>query len=409
MSTSGARVVAPGSTALVVVVVADSRARTRALRGLLSGPGFVVAAEVCTAADAEAAVEEHRPGAVLVDLHPADGGIEAIERIMGTRPTPVVVCGSLVEHSKAALAAGAVDVVGALDALPSSPQYATALRRHLRVASRVRVITHPRSRLRARGLEGGQAGAVPVPVPVPVPVGPVPGAPDVAVAPHAPVAPGVQAGPAGPVPALPPRDPIAGARRLVVVGASTGGPPALATILADLPPDLPVPVLVVQHMADGFVEGLADWLNGLSVLPVEMAVHGRRLVPGRVHVAPAGVNTVLRPGLRIELRTPPPGQFHVPGVDAAFTSAAAVCGPTAVGVLLTGMGRDGAEGLRRLHEAGALTIAQDEPSSVVWGMPAAALALGAVQVELPLSRIGAALAAAVAEPQPEPEPRTVRS
>jgi len=383
MSTSGARVVAPGSTALVVVVVADSRTRTRALRGLLSGPGFVVAAEVCTAADAEAAVEEHRPGAVLVDLDPADGGIEAIEGIMGTRPTPVVVCGSLVEHSKAALAAGAVDVVGALDALPSSPQYATALRRHLRVASRVRVITHPRSRLRARGLEAG------------------------------PGSPGSPGGPSPVRPAstaahdLPAPDPIAGARRLVVVGASTGGPPALATILADLPPDLPVPVLVVQHMADGFVEGLADWLNGLSVLPVEMAVHGRRLGPGRVHVAPAGVNTVLRPGLRVELRTPPPGQFHVPGVDAAFTSAAAVCGPTAVGVLLTGMGRDGAEGLRHLHEAGALTIAQDEPSSVVWGMPAAALALGAVQVELPLSRIGAALAAAVA--QPETDPRPVRS
>ena len=387
MSTSGARVEAPGRTPLVVVVVADSRARTRTLRGLLSGPGFVVAAEVCTAAAAEAAVEEHRPGAVLVDLHPADGGIEAIERIMGTRPTPVVVCGSLVEHSKAALAAGAVDVVGALDALPSSPQYATALRRHLRVASRVRVITHPRSRLRARGLDAG-----------PAPVRPVPAG---------------AAGPVDSVAALPAPDPIAGARRLVVVGASTGGPPALATILADLPPDLPVPVLVVQHMADGFVEGLADWLNGLSVLPVEMAAHGGRLRPGRVHVAPAGVNTVLRPGLRVELRTPPPGQFHVPGVDAAFTSAAAVCGPTAVGVLLTGMGRDGAEGLRRLHEAGALTIAQDEPSSVVWGMPAAALALGAVQAELPLSRIGAALAAAVAapdlEPDPRPEPGPVRS
>ena len=418
MSTSGARVVAPGSTALVVVVVADSRARTRALRGLLSGPGFVVAAEVCTAAAAEAAVEEHRPGAVLVDLHPADGGIEAIERIMGTRPTPVVVCGSLVEHSKAALAAGAVDVVGALDALPSSPQYATALRRHLRVASRVRVITHPRSRLRARGLEGGPSPVRPVrPVGVdPVgadPVGVDPGGAD----PRAtdPVASEtVAADPVGAErvpawPALPPHDPIAGARRLVVVGASTGGPPALATILADLPPDLPVPVLVVQHMADGFVEGLADWLNGLSVLPVEMAVHGRRLRPGQVYVAPAGVNTVLRPGLRVELRTPPPGQFHVPGVDAAFTSAAAVCGPTAVGVLLTGMGRDGAEGLRRLHEAGALTIAQDEPSSVVWGMPAAALALGAVQAELPLSRIGAALAAAVAVPGPGPEHRTVRS
>ena len=155
MSTTGARPAAPGGTALVVVVVGDSRARTRALRGLLAGPGFSIAAEVWTAEDAEAAVVEHQPGAVLVDLHPADGGIEAIERIMGTRPTPVVVCGSLVEHSQAALAAGAVDVVGALDALPSSPQYATALRRHLQVASRVRVITHPRSRLRARGLSAG--------------------------------------------------------------------------------------------------------------------------------------------------------------------------------------------------------------------------------------------------------------
>ena len=393
---------APGSTALVVVVVADSRARTRALRGLLSGPGFVVAAEVCTPADAEAAVEEHRPGAVLVDLDPADGGIEAIERIMGTRPTPVVVCGSLVEHSKAALAAGAVDVVGALDALPSSPQYATALRRHLRVASRVRVITHPRSRLRARGLEGGtdrhEGGTDRPEGGTDRPEGgadrPEGGADRLEGGADRPERRDQSRGPAGD---LGP-DPFAGARRLVVVGASTGGPPALATILADLPPDLPVPVLVVQHMADGFVEGLADWLNSLLVLPVELAAHGRPLLPGRVYVAPAGVNTVLRPGLRVDLRPPPPGQFHVPGVDAAFTSAAAVCGPTAVGVLLTGMGRDGAEGLRLLHDAGALTIAQDEPSSVVWGMPAAALALGAVQVELPLGRIGAALAAAVAQP-----------
>ena len=150
-----------GETAppLVVVVVGDSRNRTRTLRGLLSAPGFVVAAEVCTALEAEAAVVEHEPGAVLLDLDPASGGIEAIERIMGTRPTPVVVCGAMAAHSQAALAAGAVDVVGALDALPSSPQYVTALRRHLRVASRVRVITHPRNRLRAKGLTGHMAPA----------------------------------------------------------------------------------------------------------------------------------------------------------------------------------------------------------------------------------------------------------
>ena len=390
MSTNGARPAPVGPPALVVVVVADSRARTRALRDLLDGSGFVIAAEACTAAAAEAAVIEHDPGAVLIDLHPADGGIEAIERIMGTRPTPVVVCGSLVEHSHAALAAGAVDVVGALDALPSSPHYATALRRHLRVASRIRVITHPRNRLRAQGLAGSDATSTPATPLERRAVGLT--RPEEASRPT----------PEPAVPVLRPADALSGPRRLVVIGASTGGPPALATILADLPEDLPVPVLVVQHMADGFVEGLADWLNGLSALPVDLARHGHRLRPGRVHVAPAGVNTVLRAGLRVELRTPPPGQFHVPGVDAAFAAAAAVCGPQTVGVLLTGMGRDGAEGLLRLRTAGALTIAQDEPTSVVWGMPAAALALGAVEVELPLSHIGPALAAAVAPAAPEP-------
>lgn len=365
MSMNGQHAERPGQGHLVVVVVGDSRTRTRVLRGLLGDTGFVVAAEVCTAAEAEAAVVAHQPGAVLIDLDPAGGGIEAIERIMGTRPTPIVVCGSLVEHSQAALAAGAVDVVGALDALPTSPQYATALRRHLRVASRVRVITHPRNRLRANGL-GGR------PLPVAARREPRSGRPLVAA----------RSADGRPV-------------RVVVIGASTGGPPALATILADLPSDLPVPVLVVQHMADGFVEGLATWLNTLSPLPVVMAAHGRALRPGTVYVAPAKLNTLLRPGLRVELRAPPEGQFHVPGVDACFASAAAVCGSAAVGVLLTGMGRDGAEGLRLLHHAGAMTIGQDEPTSVVWGMPAAAAALGAVELELPLSRIAMALTSAV--------------
>lgn len=368
MSMTGERPVIPaGDSAgtLVVVVVGDSLSRTRALRGLLSGQGFDVAAEVCTAEAAEAAVVAHEPAAVLIDLDPAAGGIEAIERVMGTRPTPIVVCGALVEHSQAALAAGAVDVVGALDALPTSPQYATALRRHLLVASRVRVITHPRNRLRAKGLVDDRSR--------------------------------LESRPAHPAPVSPAIGEAA--VRVVVIGASTGGPPALATILADLPSGLPVPVLVVQHMADGFVEGLATWLDGLTRLPVVMARHGRCLQPGTVHVAPAGLNTLLRPGLRIELRTPPASQFHVPGVDAAFASTASVCGASAVGVLLTGMGRDGAEGLRTMRSAGALTIGQDEPTSVVWGMPAAAQALGAVEVELPLGGIAAALTAAACAPR----------
>jgi two-component system chemotaxis response regulator CheB len=356
------------------VVVADSQARARQLRRLLSGPGFVVAAEVCTAEAAEAAVVAHNPGVILADLEPDAGGIEAIERIMGTQPTPIVICGAMSEHSRAALAAGAVDVVGALDALPSSPQYVTALRRHLRVASRVRVITHPRNRLRAHGLGAATAAAQ-------VPLARFGGDST------------SSAGTTGRAATAVVRP--ATAVDIVVIGASTGGPPALATILADLPGDLPVPVLVVQHMADGFVESLASWLDGLCHLPVVMATPGRRMEPGTVYVAPAGTNTLVRAGVRVELRTPPPGQFHVPGVDAAFASAATALGERVLGVLLTGMGRDGAAGLRKLRDKGGRTIGQDEPTSVVWGMPAAAQALGAVESELPLPEIAAAIVAAV--------------
>jgi two-component system, chemotaxis family, protein-glutamate methylesterase/glutaminase len=346
--------------ALVVVVVAESRIRTRALRGLLSGPGFNVAADACSAVAAEAAVVAHQPDAVLLDLAPEGGGIEAIERIMGTRPTPIVVCGEMAPHAPDALAAGAVDVIGELDASPTSPQYASAVQRHIRVASRVRVITHPRNRLRAQAMLSERGRPVSSARP--------------AVESLAATKSGVQ---------------------VIVIGASTGGPPALAAILADLPADLNVPVLVVQHMADGFVEALASWLDETSPMPVVMAAHGRRLAPGTVHVAPAGMNTVLRRGLLVELRTPPVGQFHVPGVDAAFTSAATICGADAIGVLLTGMGRDGAIGLRKMFDLGGLTIGQDEPTCVVWGMPAAALALGAVEKELPLAGIAAAIVRAV--------------
>ena len=346
---------------LVVVVVAESRIRTRALRSLLFGPGFAVAAEACSAEAAEAAVVAHQPGAVLLDLAPDLGGIEAIERIMGTRPTPIVVCGEMAPHAPDALAAGAVDVIGELDTSPTSPQYASAVQRHMRVASRVRVITHPRNRLRVRGVPTNDRGRL-------------------VTAPRA--AAGLAEAPPSGV-------------RVIVIGASTGGPPALAAILADLPADLNVPVLVVQHMADGFVEALARWLDDTSPMPVVMATHARRLAPGTVHVAPAGMNTVLRRGLLVELRTPPEGQFHVPGVDAAFTSAATTCGADAVGVLLTGMGRDGAIGLRKMRDVGGLTIGQDEPTCVVWGMPAAAQALGAVELELPLSGIAAAIVDAV--------------
>jgi two-component system chemotaxis response regulator CheB len=178
---------------------------------------------------------------------------------------------------------------------------------------------------------------------------------------------------------------------VIVLGASTGGPPALATVLGGLPDDLDAVVVVVQHMADGFVEGLARWLDQVCALPVRIAVDGERACSGTVYLAPSGQNLQVVPGLRLRLTAPEDGQFHVPGVDAAFSSVAEVCGPRAVGVLLTGMGRDGVAGMAQLTAAGAATLAQDEATSVVWGMPGAAVEAGVVDESLPLSEIAAGL------------------
>ncbi len=357
---------------LSVALVAGTRTRLKVLERLLAAPNIVVCGAAQDASSAESLVLQLQPNAVLLDLDLWGGGLEAIERIMAVRATPIVVIGAAAEHPEAAIAAGAVDVVGDLDLPPGAADYAHLVRRHLTVASRVRVITHPRGRLRSRGLHRAIDGR--------------PGA--VTTGTGAASATRPRGGPAGMVAAGPP---------VVAIGASTGGPPALATILAELPPDLPAAVLVVQHMAEGFVEGLARWLDGVCPLPVAVAVEGEHLQAGQVYLAPANQNLVLRPGFRVGLLDPQPGQYHVPGVDVTFRSVAEYAGSRSVGVLLTGMGRDGAAGLRMLRDVGARTIGQDEATSVVWGMPAAAQELDAVDLELPLAAVGREVVAAVGQ------------
>ncbi len=378
-----------------VVVVAATLARARQLERLLAAPGFAVVGVARGAEESERLVAQATPAAVLIDLDLPSGGLDAIERIMATRATPIVVVGDAAGQPEAALAAGAVDVVGPLDVPPGAPEYAEALRRHLAMASRVPVITHPRARLRARSARRGDQAA-----PVSEPAG-TEGAAPAAGATNG-------AAPAAAQPSV--STPLhtangsehhahAHARRarpvVVAIGASTGGPPALATILRELPADLDAAVLVVQHMAEGFLDGLARWLDEASPLAVQVACEGDRVQPGFVYLAPAGRNMLLRPGYRLELAEPSVGQFHVPGVDSTFHSVARVCGRRAVGVLLTGMGRDGAVGLRAMRDAGAATIGQDESTSVVYGMPAAARALNAVDQELALTDVAPAVASAV--------------
>jgi len=360
---------------VTVVVVDDSSVQRRFVRTVVDAdPGLLLVGEARNGKEAVALVERLRPKVVLMDLHlPVMNGIEAIERIMAVRPTPILVYSAFVDgddrdNASAALAAGAVDVMekpgaagpGQLD------EDAEALRRRLRLIGRVKVITHPRARLggpgatlstRRLGTTDRRATAPDRPVP-PAPV----------------------------IDGLKPRR-----ARVLAIGASTGGPQALATLLSELPAELETAVVIVQHMADGFIEGLATWLDGLCPLPVTVGASGRRLQPGTVTVAPSGLNLVVHKELRVTTEEPPRSQYHVPGIDVTFSSIADVVGPDAVGVLLTGMGRDGADGLKRMRDRGAFTIAQDEATCAVYGMPAAAMAADAVDRQLPLGDVGAAL------------------
>jgi two-component system chemotaxis response regulator CheB len=358
---------------LTVVVVDDSAVQRRFLRGAIdAAPEFDVVGEARNGKEAVALVERLRPHAVVMDLDlPIMGGVEAIERIMATCATPILVYSAFVagegsENALEALSAGAVDVLakpgpqdtGTLD------EYAETLRRRLRMVSRIRVITHPRGRLRAGSGLTGEAHSI--------------------------------AGGGGrrPLSAAPVIDdlPVREGVKLLVIGASTGGPHALLSVLSALPADLPQAVLVVQHMAEGFIGGLASWLDQLVPLSVRVGESGRRLEPGTVTIAPSGGNLLIQDHrLRVLVTPPEPGQFHVPGIDATMASVAHALGPDAVGVLLTGMGRDGAAGLLAMRGRGAFTIGQDEATSAVYGMPAAAAALDAVDQQLPVDAIGPAL------------------
>jgi two-component system, chemotaxis family, protein-glutamate methylesterase/glutaminase len=190
----------------------------------------------------------------------------------------------------------------------------------------------------------------------------------------------------------PPARRRAGRQRIDAIGivASTGGPPALAVLLKGLPRGLPVPVLIAQHIAEGFTAGLLRWFSSVSQLPVKVAEEGARALPGYVYLPPDGCDLEL--DARGVLRAPKPAGLHTPSGNRLLQSLARSLGTCAAGVVLTGMGDDGALGLLAIRRAGGTTIAQDEASSVVYGMPQAAQALGAAQSVVPLDSIASLIA-----------------
>ena len=339
-----------------VLVVEDSATMRHLLReSLAADPELTVVGEALDGPEAVELCGRLRPDVVTMDMMlPTMSGLVATEHIMADYPTPILVVSSADRQelfsTYNALAAGAVDVLEKPRGDASDAQWGPRLRSAVRMVSRIRVITHPRARL------DGRAVATPPPVSAPQPAYPPP------------------------VEAL----------RLVAAGASTGGPGAVTELLRALPPGFRVPVLCVQHIAasEPFAVAFSDWLADQTGRDVSYAVDGLPVAAlgGRVVLAPPDRHLYVREGV-LRLSDGPPRHSCRPAVDLLFESVAAEYGPAAAGCLLTGMGRDGAEGLLRMRSRGAVTFAQDEASCVVYGMPREAALMGAAAYILPPARI----------------------
>jgi two-component system chemotaxis response regulator CheB len=324
---------------------------------------------VATAPDplvARELIKQHNPDVLTLDVEmPRMDGLDFLEKLMRLRPMPVVMVSSLTERGNEitlrALELGAVDFVtkpkvGIRDGMLD---YAEKLADKVRAASRARV--RPAAPARAAAPAAPAAGA------------PHAGAHAAAHASH-----GAHAH--APVAAAPMiNNPLLSTEKLIIVGASTGGTEAIREVLQPLPPDAPA-VLIAQHMPPGFTKSFAQRLNGLCRITVKEAEHGERVLPGHAYIAPGHAHLLLaRSGANYiaHLSDDPPVNRHRPSVDVLFRSAAQHAGKNAIGVILTGMGRDGAAGLLEMRKAGAFTLAQDEASCIVFGMPREAIALGA--------------------------------
>jgi two-component system chemotaxis response regulator CheB len=334
---------------MIRVLVAEDSPTTRALLVaiLASDPEIEVGGEARDGVEAVELTRALRPDVITMDIRmPRLDGFEATREIMITAPTPIVIVTASmvardVETSMHALKAGALTVLPKPGG-PQDPNFEAATRQlvaQVKAMAQVKVVRHWR-----------------------------------------PIAPANRE-------AEPARPRAAPRGRVVALAASTGGPAALHRLLSDLPAGFPVPLLAVQHITPGFVGGLVDWLNKAGGPRVKVAADGEPLAPGTVYVAPDDRHLDVSPRRAVALaETPPVGGFR-PSGTALFEAVARVYGAAAVAVILTGMGDDGVEGLRAVRRAGGRVLAQDEKSSVVFGMPGAAVAAGLADDVLPLEEI----------------------
>jgi two-component system chemotaxis response regulator CheB len=336
------------------VLIADDSAvmRTALSRMLDASPQI----RVCgTARNGQEVVEKTKllqPDVITLDVEmPVLNGVEALKRIMSECPRPVIMVSSATregaEVTLEALSAGAFDYLSKDNFHPGME----ALQMGADLIQKIEAASHSRlARERAASQPPLSASLLHTTMPDKSRVVP----------------------------------------RIVVLGTSTGGPRALQELLPELPGDLPVSVIVVQHMPPGFTAPFAKRLDGLSRVKVSEAQHGEALEPGTVYIAPAGQHTtVVRDSSQvlINLSDTPSGTPHKPSVDVAMLSVAEVFGTCAMGIILTGMGSDGLQGMTAIHQAGGLTIGQDETSCVVYGMPRACAEHGILDRVVPLQHV----------------------
>jgi two-component system chemotaxis response regulator CheB len=313
------------------------------LREALNASGDMqVVGEAANGVEAVALAKSLAPDIIIMDvLMPLMDGLQATEAIMGQTPAPILILSSTVDEKDLKLAftaikKGALDVMEkpAISGAASQAVFFEKLREKIRLLARIKVIRHLSRAARPEMVSA--AGSV--------------------------------------------------RRSILAIGASTGGPKAVASIIKALPFDFSGAVFIVQHISSGFAKGLAHWLDIESSIPVRLAEEGDTPISGTALVAPTDCQMTIENGV-IKIIDAPPVNCCRPSIDVFFESLALCHGKDTVGLLLTGMGRDGAQGLLKLKESGAYTIAQDEGSCIVFGMPKAAIAMNAASEVLPLDTI----------------------
>ncbi len=324
---------------LTVLIVDDSAFRRNVLEAMLrSDPNIKVVGKAKDGVEAVAMARTLRPSVITMDfMMPRLDGPGAIKSIMAKTPTPIIVVSVTIRDQKKF--AFKCLKLGALDFVPvryDTERMAEDLIEKVKMASKVKVVRHIRAEMHAPVKLSRNKKTL---------------------------------------------------TKVVAIAVSTGGPQALEELLPRLPAEFPAGIVIVQHIATGFSKELAEWLDEKSDLKVKEAALGDRITPGLVLIAPGGRHLSIEPDGLIRLATEPRGLANVPSADVTLESAAGVYGRAAMGIIMTGMGRDGAQGMAKIRKAGGRTIAQNEESSVVYGMNKTAIENGSIDRIVPLKDI----------------------